>query len=56
MLQALGGGPLRPDELAARLGAADWGPGRLEAVVAHGVASGVLVETADGRVRARYAD
>lgn len=56
VLQALGGASLRPDELAARLGAADWGPGRLDAVVAHGVASGVLVETGDGGIRARYAD
>ena len=56
VLQALGGASLRPDELAARLGAADWGAGRLDAVVAHGVASDVLVETADGRIRARYAD
>ena len=56
VLQALGGGSLGRDELAARLGAADWEPGRLDAVVAHGVASGVLLETADGGVRARYAD
>ena len=56
MLQALGGGSLGRDELTARLGAADWEPGRLDAVVAHGVASGVLLETADGGVRARYAD
>jgi hypothetical protein len=32
------------------------GPGRLDAVVAHGVATGVLVEAGDGAVRARYAD
>jgi hypothetical protein len=31
------------------------GPGRLDAVVAHG-ATGVLVEAGDGAVRARYAD
>jgi hypothetical protein len=56
VLQAVGGGPLSRAELRARVGAADWGPGRLDAVVAHGVAAGVLVETDDGGVRARYAD
>ena len=56
MLEALRGGALRRDELGARVGAADWGPGRLDAVVAHGVAAGVLVETDGGAVKARYAD
>jgi hypothetical protein len=56
VLQALARGPLSRAELGSRVGAADWGPGRLDAVVAHGVATGVLVETADGGVRARYAD
>lgn len=56
VLQALAAGPLSGGELAARVGAADWGPGRLDAVVAHGVATGVLLETGDGGVRARYAD
>ena len=56
VLEALRGGALHPDELGARVGAADWGPGRLDAVVAHGVASGVLVETDGGAVKARYAD
>jgi hypothetical protein len=56
VLQALGGGALSRAELGARVGAADWGAGRLDAVVAHGVAAGVLVETGDGGVRARYAD
>ena len=54
--QALRGGALRRDELGARVGAADWGPGRLDAVVAYGVASGVLVETDGGAVKARYVD
>ncbi len=56
VLQALAGGELRRAELAARVGAGEWDPGRLDAVVAHGVASGVLVEAGDGAVRARYAD
>ena len=56
VLEALRGGALRRDELGARVGAADWGPGRLDAVVAHGVATGVLVETDGGAVKARYAD
>jgi hypothetical protein len=56
VLQALRGGSSNRDELGARVDAADWGPGRFDAVLAHGVASGVLVETADGGVRARYAD
>jgi hypothetical protein len=70
VLQALAGGSLTRGELAARVGAGEWGPGRLDAVVAHGVASGVLlVEESDGVgangagtsedgdvVRARYAD
>ena len=56
VLEALRGGALHPDELGARVGAAGWGPGRLDAVVAHGVASGVLVETDGGAVKARYAD
>ena len=56
VLQALSGGPLRPAELAYRVGAADWGRGDLDAIVSHGVATGVLVEGDDGTVRARYAD
>jgi len=56
VLEALRGGALHSDELGARVGAAGWGPGRLDAVVAHGVASGVLVETDGGAVKARYAD
>ena len=57
VLEALAGGPLSRDRLAARVGAAAWGPGRLDAVVAHGVASGVLLADGDGgTVRARYAD
>ena len=56
VLEALRSGALRRDELGARVGAADWGPGRLDAVVAHGVASGVLVETDGGAVKARYSD
>jgi hypothetical protein len=55
VLQALGSGSLSRDELGARVGAQDWGPGRLDAVVAHGVATGVLVESGND-VRARYAD
>ena len=52
-------GPLTRDRLGERVGAADWGPGRLDAVVAHGVRSGVLLVDGDGgnaTVRARYAD
>ncbi len=56
VLEALRGGTLTRDALGARVGAADWGPGRLDAVVAHGVAAGVLVETDGGAIRARYAD
>ena len=56
VLEALRGGALPSDELGALVGAAGWGPGRLDAVVAHGVASGVLVETDGGAVKARYAD
>lgn len=56
VLEALAGGPLSRAELGPRVGAAEWGPGRLDAVVAHGVATGVLVETSDGGVRTRYAD
>ena len=56
MLQVLAAGPLSRAELAAWADAAEWGPGRLDAVVAHGVATGCLVETGDGAVRAHYAD
>jgi len=56
VLQALAGGSLSRAELGARVGAADWGSGRLDAVVAYGVGTGVLVETSDGAVKARYAD
>jgi hypothetical protein len=56
VLEALRGGALHRDELGARVGAAAWEPGRLDAVVAHGVATGVLVETDGGAVKARYAD
>jgi hypothetical protein len=56
VLQALSAGPLSRAELGRRTGAADWGPGRLDAVVDHGLAAGVLVESDDGAVRARYAD
>jgi hypothetical protein len=55
VLQALAGGPLRRDELERRVGATEWGAGRLDAVVDHGLATHVLVED-DGVVRARYAD
>jgi hypothetical protein len=56
VLQALAGGSLTRAELGARVGAANWGPDRLGAIVAYGVGTGVLVETADGAVKARYAD
>jgi hypothetical protein len=56
VLQALATGPRSPAELGREVGADDWGPGRLDAVVAHGVATGVLVAGDDGTVRARYAD
>lgn len=55
VLEALRTGPLPRDRLAGRVGAAGWGPGRLDAVVAHGVATGVLLTEGD-TVRARYAD
>ena len=56
VLQALAGGPLHRDELARRVDGGGWGPGRLDAVVDHGLATRVLVENGDGAVRARYAD
>lgn len=56
VLEALTGGPLDRGELGHRVGAADWGSGRLDAVVDHGLAVHVLVEDDDGTVRARYAD
>jgi hypothetical protein len=60
VLQALGGGVLTRDELDRRVGAAEWGPGRLDAVVAYGISTGVLLDgdgDGDGdAVRARYAD
>lgn len=56
VLEALAGGPLRRDELGRRVTTDAWGPGRLDAVVDHGVATHVLVEGDDGTVRARYAD
>ena len=55
VLEALRAGPQSRAALGARVGAADWGPGRLDAVVDHGLATGVLLES-DGAVRARYAD
>jgi hypothetical protein len=56
VLQALAIGPTGRDELSRRVGAADWGPGRLDAVVDHGLAAGVLLEDDDGAVRLRYPD
>ena len=56
VLQALAAGPRSRAELGREVGADDWGPGRLDAVVDHGVATGVLVAGDDGTVRARYAD
>jgi hypothetical protein len=56
VLQALAAGPLHRDELARRVDAGGWGPGRLDAVVDHGLTTRVLVEDGDGAVRARYAD
>jgi hypothetical protein len=56
VLQAVAAGPLRRAELGRRLDADTWGPGRLDAVVDHGIATHVLVETDDGAVRSRYAD
>jgi hypothetical protein len=55
VLEALRAGPSTRAELGTRVGAADWGPGRLDAVVDHGLATGVLLES-DGAVRARYSD
>jgi MFS family permease len=56
VLQALAGGPLNRDDLGRAVDAAGWGRGRLDAVVDHGVTTGVLRTDDDGRVRARYAD
>ena len=56
VLEALAAGPLRRDELGRRVGADAWGAGRLDAVVDHGLATRVLVDSGDGAVRARYAD
>lgn len=55
VLEALRAGPLTRADLGVRAGADDWGSGRLDAVVDHGLATGVLLES-DGAVRARYAD
>jgi hypothetical protein len=56
VLQALSTGEtLDRAELGRRVGAADWGPGRLDAVVDHGIATGVLRPEGAG-VRARYTD
>jgi MFS family permease len=55
VLQALAGGPLERAELGHRVGAGEWGPGRWDAVVEHGVATGVL-RTEGSLVRARYTD
>lgn len=56
VLQAVASGPLRRDDLGRRVDAGEWGVGRLDAVVDHGLAAHVLVESDDGAVRARYAD
>lgn len=56
VLQALGNRSLSRDELARHVDTDGWGSGRLDAVVAHGIATHVLVETGDGAVRARYVD
>jgi hypothetical protein len=56
VLQALAAGPRRRAELGRLVGAADWGPGRLDTVVDHGISTGVLLGEDDGTVRARYAD
>jgi MFS family permease len=55
VLQAVAGGPLERAELGHRVGAEEWGPGRLDAVVEHGVATGVL-RTEGSLVRPRYTD
>ena len=56
VLQALSTGEtLDRAELGRRVDAADWGPGRLDAVVDHGIATGVLRPEGTG-VRARYTD
>jgi hypothetical protein len=56
VLQALSTGEtLDRAELGRRVGAADWGPGRLDTVVDHGLATGVLRPDGTG-VRARYTD
>jgi hypothetical protein len=56
VLEALGTGSLTRAELSRRVGGDTWGAGRLDAVVDHGVAAGVLRTDGSGAVRARYAD
>jgi hypothetical protein len=56
VLQALATGPRSRAELGRLVGADDWGPGRLDAVVDHGLATGVLLGEDDGTVWARYPD
>jgi hypothetical protein len=56
VLEALTDGPLTRAQLARRVATDGWGRGGLDAVLDHGVATGVLVETGDGALRARYAD
>jgi MFS family permease len=53
VLQALGGGPLTRAELTDRV---DGGADRVGSAVRHGLEAGVLTETEDGRIRARYDD
>jgi HAMP domain-containing protein len=53
ILVALRAGPLTTGELSDRVGEAGE---RVDAVIRHGLASGVLAEMADGRIRARYDD
>lgn len=55
VLQAVTAGSLHRDEIGRRVGAAEWAPGRLDDVVDHGIATGVLREDGAG-VRARYTD
>ncbi|HET6259986.1 MAG TPA: MFS transporter, partial [Pseudonocardia sp.] len=57
ILQALGDGPLGPTELAERVDAAAWEPGRFTATLRYGLATGALLDDGrDDQVRARYHD
>jgi uncharacterized protein YcaQ len=45
-------GPVKPDELAARVGAAYWDPGRFERALGLALADGLLVRGEGGTLQA----